>query len=294
MRFESGQRQVKNFLLATLCLWPASGLAAAQATPQAVELDISPGAGSSWTLEHDAESHRILARLGDGSEVALEIDYDGPEHDEHLVGITPILGGQRLEGAFWGSTAPLIYPQLDPTEHQIERLVVHIEGGALKVGFEGGSYRILDPAGPAAPLFMEAIFRRRGDRLVVDLYGLYYLLPSQAGTRLDLAAAGEHSSRTVEPGSDEGATRVRSGSSVILEVRDEKSRHLEYFDGVTRVEINDQRFGRMELDTWVDRLQVQVNREPGVAIELFELDFDHTFKDRGQRRVMSRLSIELP
>jgi len=60
------------------------------------------------------------------------------------------------------------------------------------------------------------------------------------------------------------------------------------------VEIDDSRFGRMELETYVERLQLQVNRQPGVAIELFELDFDHTFKDRGQRRVMSRLSIDLP
>ena len=50
----------------------------------------------------------------------------------------------------------------------------------------------------------------------------------------------------------------------------------------------------MVIDTWAERLQLQVNRQPGVSIELFELDFDHTYKDRGQRRVMSRLSIELP
>jgi hypothetical protein len=60
------------------------------------------------------------------------------------------------------------------------------------------------------------------------------------------------------------------------------------------VEIDDTRFGRMEIDTWAERLQLQVNRQAGVSIELFELDFDHTYKDRGQRRVMSRLSVELP
>ena len=72
------------------------------------------------------------------------------------------------------------------------------------------------------------------------------------------------------------------------------SRHLEYFDKVTRVEIDDILFGRLELDTFVERLQIQVNRQAGVPIGLLELDFDHSFKDRGQRRVMTRLSIELP
>jgi len=162
------------------------------------------------------------------------------------------------------------------------------------VRFEGGSYQILDPAGPDEPLFMEAIFRRQDQQLVVNLYGLYYLLPSQAGTRLEIAAGGEIRTRSVEPGGEAGTSRVLDGSIVIREVRDEESRHLEYFDRVTLVKIDDSRFGRMELETYVERLQVQVNRQPGITMELFELDFDHTFKDRGQRRVMSRLSIDLP
>ena len=285
---------MKLGLAALLCLWWSGGLAAAQSSPQQVEVHASRVADSSWTLEHEAEAHRILARLTDGAEVALEIDYDGPADDDHLVGITAILGGRRLEGAFWGSTAPLIYPQLDPEEHQIERLDVHAAGEVLRVRFEGGTYQILDPAGPEEPLFTEAIFRRQGQRLVVNLYGLYYLLPSQAGTRLDLTAAGELLTRTVEPGGEEGASLVLDGSTVVATVSDQESLHLEYFDRVTRVEIDDSRFGRMELETYVERLQLQVNRQPGVAIELFELDFDHTFKDHGQRRVMSRLSIDLP
>jgi len=283
-------RSRKLGLGALLCMWWVGALAA----PPEVEVDSFQGTDSTWTLEHDTEAHQILARLDDGAEIALEIDYDGPVGDAHLVGITPILAGQRLEGAFWGSTAPLIYPQLDPEEHRIESLDVHAEGGVLRVRFEGGTYRILDRAGPDEPLFMEAFFRRQGCQLVVNLYGLYYLLPSQAGTRLALTAAGERSARTVKPGDDVATSLVLDGSDAILTVSDHESRHLEYFDRVTRVEIDDSRFGHMELVTFVERLQLQVNRQPGVAMELFELDFDHTFKDRGQRRVMSRLSIELP
>ncbi|MGB5294408.1 MAG: hypothetical protein WBP34_05600 [Thermoanaerobaculia bacterium] len=288
------KRRGKVGLVLHLCLWLVGRLATAQPAPEAVEVVHSQSDDSSWTLEVEPEAHRILARLDDGAVVALEIDYDGSGGDEHLVGITPIIGGRRLEGAFWGSTAPLIYPQLDPEEHRLERLGVHARSGALRVRFEGGTYRILDPVGPEEPLFMEAIFRRQNDRLVVNLYGLYYLLPSQAGTRLDLTAAGERLTRTVEAGGEEGTSLVLDGSAAILTVSDDESRHLEYFDRVTRVEIDDSRFGRMELETYVERLQLQVNRQPGVAIELFELDFDHTFKDRGQRRVMSRLSIDLP
>ena len=236
----------------------------------------------------------MLARLDSGTEVVLEIGYGGTVDDDRFVGITPVLGDKRLEGAFWGSMAPLIYPQLDPETHQIERLEIWADSSVLRVLFKGGTYRILDPDGPDEPLFMEAIFRRQGDRLVVSLYGLYYLLPSQAGTRLEISTAGEVVARTVEPGEDGETTLVLDGASAIGEVRDPESRHLEYFERVTRVEIDDARFGRMQIDTWAERLQLQVDRRAGVSIELFELDFDHTYKDRGQRRVMSRLSIELP
>jgi len=43
-----------------------------------------------------------------------------------------------------------------------------------------------------------------------------------------------------------------------------------------------------------ERLQIQVDRNPEADSDLFELDFDHTFKDRGQRSVLGRLSIRLP
>ena len=281
-------------LAVLISLWLVGALASAQAAPPVVEINSFQGTDSAWTLEHEAEAHRVLVRLDDGTAVALEIDYDGPEDDRHLVGITPILAGQRFEGAFWGSTAPLIYPQLDPEEHQIERLNIHAEGAVLWVRFEGGSYQILDPAGPEEPLFMEAIFRRQDQHLVVNLYGLYYLLPSLGGTRLELSVAGDRLTRTIEPDDEEGTSLVLDGSQVIATVSKPESRHLEYFDRVTQVDIDDPRFGRMNLVTFVERLQLQVSRQPGVAMELFELDFDHTFKDRGQRRVMSRLSITLP
>jgi hypothetical protein len=281
-------------LWVTLQLCLVVGFAAAQTAPEPVELDIFQGSDSLWALEREPETSRVIARLDSGTEVVLEIDYDGTADDDRFVGITPVLDGKRLEGAFWGSTAPLIYPQLDPEDHATERVEVQAEAGALRVRFEGGTYRILDSTGPDEPLFMEAIFRRRGDRLEVLLYGLYYLLPSQAGTRLEITTAGQVVARTVEPGEDRETTLVLDGATAIGEVRDQASRHLEYFDRVTRVEIDDTRFGRMEIDTWAERLQLQVNRQAGVSIELFELDFDHTYKDRGQRRVMSRLSVELP
>jgi hypothetical protein len=290
----AGKSERKVCLAVWVGLWLVGALARAQPAQPEVEVDTFQSVDSPWALEHDVEAHRILARLDGGAEVALEIDYDGPEDDGHLVGVTLVLAGRRLEGAFWGSTAPLIYPQLDPEEHQIERLSIHSEGAALWVRFEGGSYQILDPAGPDEPLMMEASFRRQGQQLVVNLYGLYYLLPSLGGTRLELSVAGDRLTRTVDPGDEDGTSLVLDGSQVIATVSNAESRHLEYFDRVTRVEIDDARFGQMALETSVERLQLQVSRQPGVDMELFELDFDHTFKDRGQRRVMSRLSIALP
>jgi hypothetical protein len=211
---------------------------AEEPTPE-VEVTCSRSAGADWSLEIDRRQRQLLVVLGDGDEVALEIDYDGPADDGRLLGITPILGGHRLEGAFWGSTAPLIYPQLDPEEHWVERLEVHAEADLLRVRFGGGTYQILDSTGPEEPLFTEAIFRRLGERLVVNLYGLYYLLASQAGTRLDVTVAGEKVTRFIQPGDEAGTSLVLDGSAILGTVKDEASRHLEYFDRVSRVEIDD-------------------------------------------------------
>ena len=57
--------------------------------------------------------------------------------------------------------------------------------------------------------------------------------------------------------------------------------------------VEDSRFGILRLNTWALRLQVQIDRDVSADSDLFELDFDHTFKDRGQREVLSRMLLEL-
>jgi hypothetical protein len=277
----------------TLSLWLSLGVCAT--AQQTVQVSFSQHPSSSWRLELDPEGRRVVAYSRELQGIAVEMDYDGATDDGHLEGITAILGELRLEGRFWGAVAPLIYPMLDPEEHRLERLEVEAEGQTLRVRFEGGSYRILSAAGGEQPLFTEAVFRLEPEEMIVDLNGLYYLLPSQGGTRVAVIdEAGQERVLRVDQGTDSGTTIVADEKGHTQIVSEADGHYLEYFERVTGVEIEDARFGRLVLTTYAQRLQVQVDRPAAKPTDLFELDFDHAFKDRGQRQVLSQLVISLP
>ena len=97
---------------------------------------------------------------------------------------------------------------------------------------------------------------------------------------------------------------VRDGHQELERLGPSGGQYLEYLEGVSRIEAESAVRGGGEpeggptvvwsLVTWVSLLQIQVDRHPESDSDLFELDFDHTFKDRGQRSVLGRLTIPLP
>ena len=271
-------------------IW-AVGAVARGAEP--VEITLVSQAGSPWTLDVSAETSTVVARHAERPDLALEIDCDDEADDERLSGIAPVLGEERLEGEFWGRKAPFFYPILVPGEHALERVRIEPGGESLRVRFEGGSYALLQPAAGPDPLWAEMVFALEGDDLIVHLAGLYYLLPSQEGTRLRITSTeGESVRRVDRPAADE-PTVVRDAVAELGRLDPAGGQHLEYFEEVERVELENPRFGDMELVAWIERLQIQVDRSPGADSDLFELDFDHAFKDRGQRSILARLRMSL-
>jgi hypothetical protein len=103
-------------------------------------------------------------------------------------------------------------------------------------------------------------------RLVAELSGLYYMLPTTQETTFEITT--------------KGATQRR-------EFKQPTADTLEYFEDVTFLDVNDARFGRFTVETNIVWLQLQHE----ARYSRFELDFDHAYKDRGQDSVSSRVTF---
>ena len=102
--------------------------------------------------------------------------------------------------------------------------------------------------------------------------GLYYLLVPMEDC--DVTAFGEG-------GVELGSTHIDSDTSPLLR----------YYEDVRSIEIDSLPLGPLSVATDAAVLQVQVTSYPDTS--LFELDFDHSFKDRGQVDVHVDLSLPL-
>ncbi|MBB5788382.1 hypothetical protein [Jiangella mangrovi] len=228
------------------------------------QLTYSRQARSEWQLtEFDRAGNAILATHVP-SGITLAIDYDDPSDDRHAAGIAPDTGCGPMEGQFWGSTTPLLYPILEPETHVIENVTVAMDGDEVRVRMVGGAYDLVEPGAGDEPLFMDAVFTVEDGQLRAHTSGLHYVLPSKdRGTTVDLTLAdGTRVSRTFTMASPTGR---------------------EYLDDVRLVEVSDGRYGDFSWTTDIERLQFDLNTNP--LLDVFEIDADHALKDRGQRVV---------
>lgn len=245
--------------------------------PQLPAISFQKDPASDWEFDIDMEGYAISFHHPDYPSYTFEIDCDGTSDDKHYMGITPVINDVRMESGFFWNTAPFLYPVLDPTQHTIEKISIRSEnaqdvenkGDFLKVRFEGGSYRLLRPVGGNEPLFMEAAFYFGEKGLYIFVNGLYYILPTMNDTTVSF---------------------ISRGQEIIREVTPESEATLAYFDDVTEIKLDDGAFGKINIMTYINRLQYQVHQNSGTTG--FELDLDHSFKDRGQKEIMSKILIE--
>ena len=223
-----------------------------------------------WKVVLDLETGSLHATHKRYPALAFDIDADGPEDDHHYEGITPIINSRRLEGRLYNHTVSFLSP-----DHDAGRtLRVHVEALDLhlRVRFEGGSYRELNPAGPDESVFFEAVFWfDQSHRLQASLNGLYYLFPSSTDARAFLYMRSGHATRQFNSSTPKG---------------------YEYFEEVTRVDVEDPLFGAFRLDGLVQRMQLHAHGSANAGV--FEIDMDHSYKDRGQRQVLTRLQFFTP
>ncbi len=228
------------------------------------EVTYSRQARSQWQLtRYDGAANSVLATHAP-SGITVAIDYDDPADDRHAAGISPDTGCGPMEGRFWGSTTPLLYPILEPDTHVIEDVTVAMDSGELRVRMSGGAYDLVEPGAGDEPLFMDAVFTVEDGRLRAHTSGLHYVLPSKdPATTVDLTLAdGTRVSRTFTMATPTGH---------------------EYLDDVRLVEVTDARYGQFSWTTDIERLQFDLNTSP--LLDVFEIDADHALKDLGQRVV---------
>jgi len=224
---------------------------------------------SVWDVRIDTGANTVTATHAGGQTVT--VDYDGVTDDGHRVGMSPDTGCGPLEGRFFGAMTSFVYPILDPAAHHIEEVDVRAGAEELRIRMSGGSYRILDPAADDDPLVTDARFTVEDGELRATLSGLYYLLPSKdPATALKLETA-------------DGTTITRTYTMATPS-------GIEYVDDVRAIEVEDGAYGKYELTTDIERLQIQTNSSP--SLDVFELDSDHTFKDLGQKVVTTTITFE--
>ena len=251
---------------------------AAQGTAVAYRVD----SASKWSIQVNVATGTIVCQHADHPSDLFEVDYDDTATDGRYPGIYPTVGGVAMAGRFFYGDSALVTTPFTCTASsaKVESQVSQPEFGSptdiLRVRLEGTSYRDLNQAAGDEPLFTEAAIYYSGGNLKIDLYGLYYLLPSLADTRISMTNA--------------------SGEVVDKQITTETAAAIEYYPEVTHVEVTDSLFGAFKFDTYCERLQIQVQNPksyPGAAFDVFEFDFDHAFKDRGQRAVLTKLTIPL-
>lgn len=221
-------------------------------------MTVSATPSSPWKIEADVKNNKLLIRHQQLSGIALDVDCDDHRRDQRYEGITLIIGGKRLEGRLHGSIVSLL--SVDHDAGPVFACSAQALDNEIRVRFENGSLRRLHPAAPDEPVFFEAVFRIGKDRkLTAYLNGIYYLFPTLDGSVVKLA----------------GQPEKRFSKS--------SKNSIEYFEHVTAFDVVDSAFGEFSFSGLVERLQIQVHNAP--ATNLFELDFDHTYKDRGQRAV---------
>lgn len=236
----------------------------------AVSITAGRTAATPWTVELDLEKGSLRATHKDYPKLAFEIDADGPEDDHHYEGITPVFGTERMEGRLYRDTVSFLSPDHDAGRTgrvQLEALDLH-----LRIRFEGGSYRELNPGGPDEPVFFEAVFWfDKTHRLQVSLNGLYYIFPSATGTRAFVFRRSGQAAREFNAGTPKG---------------------YEYFEEVIRVDVEDALHGKFRVDGLIQRMQLHAHGAKNA--DVFEIDMDHSYKDRGQKEVLTRLQFLEP
>jgi hypothetical protein len=228
-------------------------------------VDVSAG----WDVSVSLEQRSISLLSEDGLREIL-VDGDGTEDDGMFGGIYLRVWNRTFSGDYLGHEAPLIAPERSfvPQSYialEAERDVVNISmvDDSPSLDVEPSLYPLLPP-------FRMQIQITFGDEIVIQLRGLYYILPVGLERVLVWNETGEVVSYDT---TEEGPWRAYF----------EEARVVEFVDNMG--------FSyRIETDARVIQFEA-LPPGPGASRQAYEIDFDHSYKDYGQFEVITTLYI---
>lgn len=232
-----------------------------EVTLPTMEIDIQDQ--SVWTAEYN-EGSASITLTHNIKNVILQIDLDNGLDDGKLIGVSPIINDEAYFADDSMANQHLIRQSTDGGA--ITRVELTLLGEEVRFNTSGGTYGNLVETDYSKAVFMNASFQIFDGRLHSSLSGLYYILLPVNPTTLIFKTDGEIKEYTVE----EGQT------------------FTVYQENISQLKAEGAFSNYIYLDTEVRRLQFQAHGDRN----FMELDFDHTYKDRGQESVSSILIID--
>lgn len=240
----------------------------------APELEVNLNDNSIWTASYD-EGSAIILFQHNILHIQVEVDaYTGLSGGLPM-GITPIINGERIEAI--GSVLKRRFMQ--PTEDggMMTKATINIDGENIIVRFEGGTYGELFAQGgwceicdinDSEPIFAQAsIAINPQNKIEFDMEGLYYFwFEKSENTTIDITAEGDTEQYEILP----------------------NTYFTSYISDVTSLFI-DKGDRTFDVETISNNLQIQAKEL--TYPDLWELDFDHNYKDTGQKSVPTTIII---
>jgi len=230
---------------------------------------ISVSAKGQWrVLERDS---CVVIALANHQTTVL-VDWTDQRSDNRHPGVFLTHKGVSFAGKYGNASAPFFVPDIPETQDSVWVLTTD---SSLVLGMQCGTYADIkpsaDPQIDALPVVFQAVIAGQTD-LTLELSGLYYVLLPVSGTTLRISCIGGSAVDTLRV--DRPGTRI-----------------IRYYDNVTSIRAWTREYGEWQIETDARRLQVDIPAS-SAGTNLFELDFDHSYKDRGQRSVRSFVHIQ--
>jgi hypothetical protein len=225
--------------------------------------------GSAWHVA--IENLDVVARHLQ-ADVALIIDPTNGKIDGRYAGVYVFAGGvEKYDGTYNDTHCSMFVP--DRPFMDQENVVVLAAGPTLTVTMtEGSLSQMSDSQFPSdEPFRWQSTWSLEAAGLRLASSGLYYILPPKDGCALTMT--------------DEGGTSIGS-----LQITSATTSFLKYYTGVRTIGLVSSVVGSLSFATDAEILQVEVPSYPNTG--LFELDFDHSIKEKGQSDV--HVEVVLP
>ena len=227
------------------------------------EMNIDVKSNEYWEVIHFADNAELI--YNDKSlPLSILVDLDDGLDDGKNVGFYPIINGNVYATQVAERTINLVRPTTDAGPIDLVRF--NLESEKIIFRFEGGIYGELNNSEDNESVFLQGDLQVIDGQLQMHLDGLYYVLLPKGLTLVEYSNGIQSDSFTV----------------------DINSEFRFYRENVKFIRIRNAFSGDLLMTTDVQRLQFD-SRE---GTPNFELDFDHSFKDRGQRSVETTVVID--